>query len=87
MSLVLREALAEDGATQADLARHLRISQKHLSRLLNGRDEGSLSLWSRALDLAGVCAIDLPLPDVVPFVGALRERPVTAASSLTEREG
>jgi transcriptional regulator with XRE-family HTH domain len=72
LSMVVRQALDEDGATQADLARHLGVSQKHVSRLLNGRDEGSLLLWSRMLDLLGVCFVDLPPLEVVPFVGALR---------------
>jgi transcriptional regulator with XRE-family HTH domain len=73
LATVVRSALSEDGATQSDLARHLGVSQKHVSRLLNGRDEGSLSQWSRMLDLCGVDVVDLPLPEVVPFLGALRE--------------
>lgn len=37
----IRTELAADGATQADLARYLGVSQKHVSRVLNGRQPGS----------------------------------------------
>jgi len=37
----IRASLKADGATQADLARHLGVSQKHVSQVLSGRVPGS----------------------------------------------
>jgi transcriptional regulator with XRE-family HTH domain len=37
----IRAELATDGATQADLARYLGVSQKHVSGVLTGRQPGS----------------------------------------------
>ena len=40
---------------QVMLARQVGISEKHLSQLLNGVVEGSLSMWQRLLD-----CVDIP---------------------------
>lgn len=40
--------------TQAELAARLGISEKHLSQLVTGKEEGSLTMWQRILDELGV---------------------------------
>ena len=45
------EGLAWQGWTQTRLAAEAGISQKHLSEMLRGRAEGSLTVWDRLLAL------------------------------------
>ncbi len=42
------------GRTQASLARQAELTEKHLSQMMTGRVEGSLSAWQALLDAAGV---------------------------------
>jgi transcriptional regulator with XRE-family HTH domain len=41
MKARIRAELRADGATQADLARHLGVSEKHVSAVLTGKQAGS----------------------------------------------
>ena len=44
---VTKEALQERGWSQAELARRLDISTKHVSLLLTGRSQGRLRMWDQ----------------------------------------
>lgn len=48
------------GVPQVEIAEKIGVSEKHLSQMLNGRVEGTLSMWQSVLDAAGV-----RLPEVV----------------------
>jgi DNA-binding phage protein len=48
------------GVLQVEIAEKVGVSEKHLSQMLNGRVEGTLSMWQSVLDAAGV-----RLPEVV----------------------
>lgn len=39
---------------QTEIASAVGISEKHLSQMLNGRVEGTLTMWQAVLDAAGV---------------------------------
>lgn len=41
------------GMTQRELAQTVGITESYLSRMLNGRVEGTLSTWQRLLDATG----------------------------------
>lgn len=49
LSSRVRANLAAQGLSQADLARRLDVSQKHVSRVLNGHDDGSIPFWDAML--------------------------------------
>jgi transcriptional regulator with XRE-family HTH domain len=46
----LLDALARRHMSQADLARAAGISQKHLSQLMTGHAEGTLTMWQDLFD-------------------------------------
>ena len=50
MAKRIREHLERLGWSQADLAREVGVSQKHLTQLLNGKVEGTLSMWQDIFD-------------------------------------
>lgn len=72
LSDIVRERLTASAMTQADAAAFVGVSEKHLSRILNGRDEGTLTMWQRLLDF-----VDGDLADVKATArakGAAEER-------------
>ena len=44
----------ESPLTQTEIAERVGITQKHLSGLMTGRSEGSLTMWQKILDTIGV---------------------------------
>lgn len=46
----LLDGLQRRGIRQADLARAVGISQKHLSQMLRGHAEGTLTMWQDCFD-------------------------------------
>jgi len=60
----VRDRLASAGVTQADAAAYLGISQKHLSQMLTGAVDGSLSMWDRLLAFVDVSVADSVAPTV-----------------------
>jgi DNA transposition AAA+ family ATPase len=42
---LFREALTESGMTQAEFCRKVGVSQKHLSRVLSGKQGTTLAMW------------------------------------------
>jgi transcriptional regulator with XRE-family HTH domain len=50
----IRAELILDGATQADLARYLGVTQKHVSRVLNGHNAGSPAFIEEILHAVGL---------------------------------
>lgn len=62
MSVTLQQALAQSvrsrlavlGKTQRQFAAEVGISEKHMSRLLTCREEGTLHMWSKLLSEADV---------------------------------
>ena len=50
----IRRALRADGATQADLARHLGVSQKHVSQVLSGKVPGSPAFIEAMAEACGL---------------------------------
>lgn len=59
LAATIRVALRNDGLSQADLAVTVSITEKHLSRMLNGRQEGSLTMWDRLLKAAKCWPLDV----------------------------
>jgi transcriptional regulator with XRE-family HTH domain len=65
LTKAVRQGLIERGWSQAELARRAGISEKHLSQMLKGRTEGSLSMWDQLLTILaegrtpvpGVCIV------------------------------
>lgn len=55
----VKEGLREQGWTQARLAAEAGITQKHLSQMLTGATEGSLTKWSTLLSRIGQLPIQL----------------------------
>lgn len=51
---LLADAVVDSGRRHADLAAETGYSTKHLSQMLNGHTEGTLTAWQRLLDAAGV---------------------------------
>ena len=52
MAALIAEALAEDGLTQAEFARRVGVSEKHMSQVLTGKTVGrnaALDYWAFAL--------------------------------------
>lgn len=49
----LLEALQRREMTQADLARAVGVSQKHLSQMIHGRADGSFQMWQDCFDALG----------------------------------
>lgn len=43
------EGLDRKAWSQAQLARKAKVSEKHLSRILTGKDGGTVALWDRLL--------------------------------------
>jgi transcriptional regulator with XRE-family HTH domain len=50
----LADLVRHTGLPQQQIAGEVGISEKHLSQMLNGRVEGTLSTWQAVLDAAGV---------------------------------
>lgn len=50
----LIERVRESGMTQTEIAARVGITQKHMSYLMNGKNEGSLTTWQRIFDVIGV---------------------------------
>lgn len=50
----LIERVRESGMTQTEIAARVGITQKHMSYLMNGKNEGSLTMWQRIFDVIGV---------------------------------
>lgn len=69
---MLVSLIRSSGVTQASLAAATGISEKHMSYLMTGRAEGSLSLWSALLEAGGV---HLPEPISRPGNSALSGGP------------
>lgn len=55
----LRAGLTTQSWTQAHLAQMVGISEKHLSQLLTGKVEGSISLWDRLLRLTDTAVAEV----------------------------
>lgn len=55
----VRAGMRVRGWSQADLAYAAGVSTKHLSQMLNGRVEGTLSTWQHLLDV-----VDPPPPNI-----------------------
>ncbi|HEY5985982.1 MAG TPA: helix-turn-helix transcriptional regulator [Streptosporangiaceae bacterium] len=53
----VRKSLELDGATQADLAKHLGVSEKHISQVLTGRITGSPEFLARMAEACGLSLI------------------------------
>lgn len=51
-------AVKGSGRLQVDLARETGMSEKHVSEMLTGAAEGSLTAWSALLVAAGVLGIE-----------------------------
>lgn len=49
----VRTRLMDNNITQALLARRLGVSEKHVSRVLRGHDDGSLIFWDAMLRMSG----------------------------------
>lgn len=49
----LLEALQRREMTQADLARAVGVSQKHLSQMIHARADGSFQMWQDCFDALG----------------------------------
>jgi transcriptional regulator with XRE-family HTH domain len=54
LKAAIRAELRADGATQADLARHLGLSEKHVSQVLSGRIGGSLKVLEEMAAAVGL---------------------------------
>ena len=50
----LTDRVRESPMNQREIAEAVGITQKHLSQLMTGRQEGSLTMWQRILDVIGV---------------------------------
>lgn len=64
MAAAIKQALADDERTQADLARMAGVSEKHVSRVLSRADRGTLAMfdyWAHCLGREFVTTIE-PLP-------------------------
>lgn len=48
----VRTGLQASGWTQSDLARETGYSRRHISRMLHGHYEGSLTCWQHLIDTA-----------------------------------
>lgn len=59
LSTVIREAAAEKGLTQANIARKLGIGRQTFSRKLNGHNDFSVSEMVRLAEVLGTTVIDL----------------------------
>ena len=51
---LLAGLVRDSGVPQAELARRVGFSEKHVSQMLTGRVEGTLTAWQVLLDAAGV---------------------------------
>lgn len=56
VKLAIRCALMEDGVSQADLARYLGVSEKHVCQVLLGRCTGTFQLLER---MAHACGLEI----------------------------
>lgn len=57
----LRRALRDAGITQAQFARDLGITAKHLSQMLTGAIDGRTELWARMADALGMVWVLKPV--------------------------
>src|SRR5690349_15167443 len=53
LAVRVRARLTENGLTQAVLARRVGATEKHVSRVLNGRDDGSIPFWDALIRESG----------------------------------
>lgn len=74
---ILVAAVKASGLPQDVLARGSGLSQQHISKMLLGQTEGSLSAWQSLLDAAG-CNFDIiePPPDFLQGGHPAEEGPV-----------
>ncbi|WP_269304884.1 helix-turn-helix domain-containing protein [Aeromicrobium sp. HA] len=88
MASAVREGLARAGVSQADAAAYLNVSQKHLSQMLTGKVDGSLSMWQRLLEFvdvdAGLLVDGRPVTEATTEWGLMTE--VGAVSWFRKRE-
>ena len=54
LSRAVRSSLAQRGMTQKQLAIRCDLSEKHVSRVLNGSDEGSFEVWQHFAQALGL---------------------------------
>lgn len=54
LKAAIRAELKADGATQADLARHTGLSEKHVSQVLSGRVAGSVKVLGEMAAAVGL---------------------------------
>jgi transcriptional regulator with XRE-family HTH domain len=50
----LRDLVRASGVPQNELAQRTGLTEKHISEMLNGWSQGTLSAWQALLDAAGV---------------------------------
>jgi predicted transcriptional regulator len=74
---ILVAAVKASGRSQNMLARDAGLTEKHVSQMMTGRVEGTLSAWQAVLDAAG-CNFDIieAPPDVLPGGHPAEEGPV-----------
>jgi len=58
----LRFDMRRRGWNQADLAFAANISEKHLSQLMTGKQEGTLTMWQHLFDTCAADGQSRPLP-------------------------
>lgn len=54
LKAAIRAELRADGATQADLARHMGLSEKHVSQVLSGKATGSMRMLEEMAAAVGL---------------------------------
>lgn len=62
LAAIVRSRLVGNDMRQRDAAAFIGISEKHLSRILNCYEEGSLTMWQRLLDFVDVDPADWSAP-------------------------